>query len=84
MDKQLEAINKWHSFCMNYPPDFTKKVWADNPALAQHFESKFQGYWDTYGATGAMNVFYASLTWNNRKKLLEWVCANHKSEQPKW
>lgn len=85
MKEQLDAINKWFFFCMNYPHDFIQSVWADTPGLAAHFESKFNGIYDSRGSDAAMTVFYAELSWGNRKKLLDWVLENYSGEQkPLW
>lgn len=82
---QFDAINKWFFFCMNYPHDFIKSCWADDPGLAEHFEKKFGFLYDRYGSSAVMTEFFAELSWGNRKKLLTWVFENFNDEQePHW
>jgi len=77
----LIAINKFYYFSMNYPHNFIEKCWADNPSLAQHLRSKFNGLYDTHKSYGVMNAFYGELSMNNQIKLMEWVMDNFNDEQ---
>lgn len=81
METALRAINKWVYWCMNYTSDFIGKVWADEPWLVAHLESKFDHYWKTYGSDAVMNVFYCELDGSNKKKLMAWVMDNYNDEQ---
>ena len=81
MKEALKAINKFYYFSMNYPSNFIKQVWADDPSLASHFEGKFELYYDRYGSYGAINAFFGSLSQNNQIKLMTWVMENFNNEQ---
>ena len=71
---EKQAINKWIFFTFNYPYDFIEKCWADQPLMAKHLRSKFDG---------DMNRFYCELDDTNNNQLLDWVLENYKDE-PKY
>lgn len=61
---EQSILHKFAKFAFNYPPLFTLKIW-DSPHLANHFNEKFNDYYDRYGALGAMTAFYNSLDPSN-------------------
>ena len=66
------VINRWIFFCFNYPYDFIEKCWADNPMMARHIRSKFQG---------DVNALYCELDKDNCRRLIEWVLDNYNDER---
>lgn len=77
----ITAMNRLMYFQANWHHDFIKKVWADDPGLANHLQQKFDGYYDYYKAEGCFLIFYLSLSSNNQSKLLNWILDNYNDEQ---
>lgn len=70
-------INLYVIFSFNYPHNFIQLVWGSG-SLADHLQSKFNGYYQDYGARGVFNTFYAELDGGNRAKLEQWILDNYK------
>lgn len=77
----ITAMNRLLYFQANWDDGFIKECWADNPDLAEHFQNKFNGYYDYYKAEGCFLVFYLSLSKPNQVKLLNWILENYTDEQ---
>ena len=66
-------------FSYNYPPGFIKTVWADwGENFINHLESKFSGYYKTYGSRGVMLRFFVELSTDHQTRLSEWIVTNYK------
>lgn len=72
-----DQIILFANFCLNYPPNFIKRVWGDNN-ISNHLEGKFSIAYDRSTSRGAMIDFYSMLDKENREILSEWVLENHK------
>lgn len=77
----ITAMNRLMYFMANWQPNFIKKCWADDPNLADHFEKKFNYYYDYYKAEGCFLIFYLNLSGGNQVKLLNWILENYTDEQ---
>ena len=89
------AINKWFYYAMNYNvvgmlvTDFEGErteylpdcFLAFPPHLRKHLFSKWESLYDSYGSRAVLMAFYAELSSNYRKDLMEWVLNNYNDEQ---
>ena len=73
----ISPIHNYVYFAYNFPSDFIKKAWAEEPNMVQHLENKFSGFYKQYGAKGVMNTFYTELDSENQKILEDWIMANY-------
>jgi hypothetical protein len=73
----ISPIHNYVYFAFNFPSDFIKKAWAEDPNIAKHLEGKFSEFYSRYGANGVMNKFYTELDGGNQKKLEDWIMANY-------
>lgn len=62
-------------FCYNYPHNFISKVWEG--WIADHLQSKFNGFYADHGSRGVMVAFYNSLDVENMKQLEDWILENY-------
>lgn len=69
---EKEVLTKFVKFAFNYPPLFTLKIWS-SPHLANHFNEKFNDYYDRYGSVGAMTAFYNSLDGTNAEIFVNYL-----------
>ena len=69
-------IHLYVYFAFNFPSDFIEKVWANNN-LMEHIKSKFDGYYNKYGADAVMNRFYVELDRENQQILEDWILKNY-------
>jgi len=70
-------FDKAISFGFNYPHNFWFEVWKDQPLLADHLHSKFQGIYKEKGnGTVAFFYFWNELDDQNRKVLVDWINEN--------
>ena len=68
-----ELINKWVLFGFNYPYNFIKRCWADEPDhFIQHLENKFEN-----SCSCNMNHFFVELDSENQNRLVEWFKENY-------
>ena len=67
----MTNINKFAVFAFNYPHGFIQQVWEGN--IANHLQSKFNGYYASEGAKGVMMSFYMALDGGNRRMLEEFI-----------
>ena len=74
-------MNRLMYFQANWEPGFIQKCWADDPGLAQHLQSKFEGYYDSHKSAGCFLIFYLNLSKSNQVKLLNWILENYSYEQ---
>lgn len=70
------AVHLFIMFGFNYPNGFIYKVWQGR--LADHFQSKFNSYYRTYGSRCVMQMFYTNLDTENQVILVNWILANYK------
>lgn len=89
------AINKWFYYAMNYPVvevevvdfDGTKKEYLPDcfnafpKTLRAHLAKKWDTLYGLYGSRAVLMAFYAELSPNYRKDLMEWVLNNYNDEQ---
>ena len=73
----ISPIHNYVYFAFNFPSDFIKKTWAEDPNMVKHLEDKFSAFYSKYGANGVMNKFYTELDGGNQKKLEDWIMANY-------
>ena len=73
----ISPIHNYVYFAYNFPSDFIKRAWAEDPNMVQHLESKFAGFYKQYGPKGVMNTFYTELDNENQKILEDWIMANY-------
>lgn len=70
-------INLYVYFSFNYPHDFITRVWGSG-VIADHLQSKFNGYYDSHGSRAVFNTFYVNLDSGNQKMLEDWIVTNYK------
>ena len=89
------AINKWFYYAMNYNVvpveietfDGTKKEYLPDcfnafpKHLREHLAKKWDSLYGLYGSRAVLMAFYAELSSNYRKDLMEWVLENYNDEQ---
>ena len=89
------AINKWFYYAMNYPVveveivdfDGTRKEYLPDcfnafpKTLRAHLAKKWDTLYGLYGSRAVLMAFYAELSSNYRKDLMEWVLNNYNDEQ---
>ena len=73
----ISPINNYVYFAFNFPSDFIKRAWAEEPGMAKHLEEKFSAFYSKYGANGVMNKFYTELDAGNQRILEDWIMANY-------
>lgn len=73
----VSPIHNYVYFAYNFPSDFIKRAWGNEPNMIEHLESEFAGYYKQYGANGVMNKFYVELDRENQKILEDWIMANY-------
>ena len=88
------AINKWFYYAMNYNVveievenfDGTKKEYLPDcfNAFPKYLRAHLAKKWDTlyglYGSRAVLMAFYAELSDNYRKDLIQWVMDNYNDE----
>ena len=88
------AINKWFYYAMNYNVveivvedfDGTKKEYLPDcfnafpKTLRAHFAKKRDTLYGLYGSRAVLMAFYAELSDNYRKDLIQWVMDNYNDE----
>jgi len=91
----MTAINKWFYYAMNfgckkmevatfsgieqeYCPDCFE---AFPPNMRGHLLNKWNGIYESYGSDAVLMRFYAELSTNYRKDLMQWVLNNYNDEQ---
>lgn len=91
----MTAINKWFYYAMNYTHremdvqtfngterKFCPDCFEAFPAsLRQHLLSKWDYLYEKYGSRAVLMAFYAELSTNYRKDLMEWVLNNYNYEE---
>lgn len=91
----MQAINKWFYYAMNYNVvqvevetfDGTKKIYLPDcfnafpKTLRAHLAGKWDFLYNKYGSRAVLMAFYAELSSNYRKDLMEWVLNNFNDEQ---
>lgn len=91
----MVAINKWFYYAMNYRvveievADFDgnhKEYLPDcfnafPMHLRKHLSEKWNALYESYGSRAVLMAFYAELSSNYRKDLMEWVLNNYNDEQ---
>lgn len=91
----MTAINKWFYYAMNYNVvqievetfDGTKKEYLPDcfnafpKTLRAHLAKKWDTLYGLYGSRAVLMAFYAELSSNYRKDLMEWVLNNYNDEQ---
>ena len=89
------AINKWFYYAMNYPvveievENFDGTTTMHLPdcfnafpkTLRAHLAGKWDSLYEKYGSRAVLMAFYAELSSNYRKDLMEWVLNNYNDEQ---
>jgi hypothetical protein len=80
----MKAVKEWNVFTYNFPYGFIRHCWRDNPNLANHFESKFNGLYKSYGSHGVMLAFCAELDGGNYDRMIEYVVSGEWRECDKW
>ena len=91
----MVAINKWFYYAMNY--NVVKIEIADYrgerteylpdcfnafpKSIRGHFAEKWNALYDKYGSRAVLMAFYAELSSNYRKDLMQWVLDNYNDEQ---
>ena len=71
-----EAVHKVIMFGFNYPHGFINLVWEGN--IANHLQSKFNGFYNVYGSRAVFHMFYTNLDKGNQDQLVNWILANFK------
>lgn len=66
-------INSFALFCYNYPHNFIKECWEEGGWIVDHLESKFQSYYEEYGALEAPLRLYLALDNGNKARLEEYI-----------
>lgn len=88
------AINKWFYYAMNYNVveievedfDGTKKEYLPDcfnafpKTLRAHLAKKWDTLYGLYGSRAVLMAFYAELSDNYRKDLIQWVMDNYNDE----
>ena len=88
------AINKWFYYAMNYrvvevevttfEGDTTMYLPDCFNAFPKHLRAHLAGKWESlyesYGSRAVLMAFYAELSTNYRKDLMEWVLNNYNDE----
>ena len=69
----MKAVKEWNEFAYNFPCGFIHDCWDDNPNLADHFQRKFNGLYQSYGSNGVILAFCAELSYSNYERLIEYV-----------
>lgn len=91
----MQAINKWFYYAMNYNVveievekfDGTTTMYLPDcfnafpKYLRAHLVGKWDALYDKYGSRAVLMAFYAELSSNYRKDLMEWVLNNYNDEQ---
>ena len=75
-NKYSNPVTKWIYWCFNYhrPEEFIEAmVGSKKHHLYQHFLSKFNHMYDTYGSDAVMNRFFVALDAEWQQKLLDYV-----------
>lgn len=94
MQIAMNAINKWFYYAMNYRvveieiEDYAGKrtEWLPDcfnafPLyLRGHLAGKWNALYATYGSRAVLMAFYAELSSNYRKDLMQWVLENYDGE----
>ena len=81
MNKEMisKVIKTWTMYGFNYEYQFIKKVFGDEgEMMVNHLQSKFDGYYESYGAAGAFFIFWAELDTKHKEKLEMYVMDNYK------
>lgn len=80
MEKNYIAINKYLYFMWN--------AWSEEVCMkiqwncsAQHIWSKWMGFWDRNGASGATAPFWGDLDGKNRQILFDYIDQNYRDYQ---
>jgi hypothetical protein len=90
----MTAINKWFYYAMNYNVvemevenfDGTTTMYLPDcfnafpKTLRAHLAGKWDFLYEKYGSRAVLMAFYAELSSNYRKDLMEWVLNNHNDE----
>ncbi len=66
-------INNFAYFSMNYDHDFIEECWKDDKHMAEHFRSKFTGYYKEYGCMGVMFAFYCGMSESHQQTLETYI-----------
>lgn len=69
----LQAINKFMMFSLNYKHYFIEEVWGVGSSMAVHLRSKFATCYEKHGSLGVMTAFYIELDCENRDLLMHYV-----------
>jgi len=70
LDTKLEASYAILKFIHAYPINFIEQVWADEPRLRDHYESKWRS---SKGGYDGIMRFIGELDDKARKKLFTWI-----------
>lgn len=90
----MVAINKWFYYAMNYRvveveiSDFagTRTEYLPDcfnafpKSLRGHLAGKWNALYESYGSRAVLMAFYAELSSNYRKDLIQWVMDNYNDE----
>ena len=72
-DKGMQALGM---FMNNWNREFIKDIWGEG-AIADHMQSKWNDYRQTYGADGVVRKFYSELSVNNRSLLNAYIAKHY-------
>ena len=95
MQTAMVAINKWFYYAMNYRvveieiADYKgeRTEWLPDcfnafpKSLRGHLAEKWNALYESYGSRAVLMAFYAELSGNYRKDLMQWVMENYHDEQ---
>jgi hypothetical protein len=71
----MDLAHKTIVFSFNYPHNFISLAFTGS--MANHLQSKFNGFYSDHGSKAVFNVFYMSLDSENQTTLLNWIDANY-------
>lgn len=75
---EIAAMNALLYFAYNFKRDFIEDCFHDDARMAEHFRSKFDGYYKTNGALEAPMRLAMSMSGSYRIKLFAYILQNHK------
>ena len=95
MKTAMVAINKWFYYAMNYRvveieiADYKGEhtEWLPDcfnafpKSIRGHFAEKWNALYESYGSRAVLMAFYAELSGNYRKDLIQWVMENYNDDQ---
>ena len=80
-----EGINKFVFFSFNFSDakEMIKYIvnGEETDCMFAHFWAKFQHIYDSYGCHAVMPVFYTEISVEYRRRMIEYVLNNYKTEQ---